>query len=121
MEDLEILEINGFEYVLLAKLEYNHKNYILCAKVIDDQDVADELEVPSRMVSDIIKVNRGCSFAQFVNGYRIEYAKQLLRDRPDTKMTAVYVESGFSNEMSFFRTFKTFTGMTPKEWMVQND
>lgn len=84
-------------------------------------DVADELDVPSRMVSDIIKVNRGCSFTQFVNGYRIEYAKQLLRDRPDTKMTAVYVESGFSNEMSFFRTFKTFTGMTPKEWMVQND
>jgi len=84
-------------------------------------DVAAELDVPSRMVSDSIKVNCGCSFAQFVNGYRIEYAKQLLRNRPDAKMAAVYVESGFSNEMSFFRTFKVFTGMTPKEWMAQND
>lgn len=84
-------------------------------------DVAVELDVPSRMVSDSIKANRGCSFAQFINGYRIEYAKQLLRNRPDAKMTAVYVESGFSNEMSFFRTFKAFTGMTPKEWMAQKD
>ena len=81
-------------------------------------DIAAELDVPSRMVSDSIKANRGCSFAQFVNGYRIEYAKHLLRNRPDAKMTAVYVESGFSNEMSFFRTFKAFTGMTPKEWMA---
>lgn len=84
-------------------------------------DVAAELDVPSRMVSDSIKVNCGCSFAQFVNGYRIEYAKQLLRNHPDAKMTAVYVESGFSNEMSFFRTFKVFTGMTPKEWLVKNN
>jgi AraC-like DNA-binding protein len=84
-------------------------------------DIAAELDVPSRMVSDSIKANRSCSFAQFVNGYRIEYAKQLLRNRPDAKMTAVYVESGFSNEMSFFRTFKAFTGMTPKEWMAQKD
>ena len=84
-------------------------------------DVAAALGVSSRTVSDTIKTSRGCSFAQFVNGYRIEYAKQLMKDRPDIKMTAVFVESGFSNEMSFFRTFKTFTGMTPKEWIAQKD
>ena len=84
-------------------------------------DVAAELGIPSRTVSDSVKTHRGCSFAQFVNGYRIEYAKQLLLNHPEAKMTTVYVESGFSNEMSFFRTFKAFTGTTPKEWMAQKD
>ena len=103
----------------ICKLMEEQKVYLNSSLKVGD--VAAELGIPSRIVSDSIKTNRGCSFAQFVNGYRIEYAKQLLRNRPDAKMTAVYVESGFSNEMSFFRTFKAFTGMTPKEWMTQKD
>lgn len=64
---------------------------------------------------------RDCSFAQFVNNYRIDYAKQLLRTRPDIKLTEVYLKSGFANETSFFRTFKAITGQTPKEWMTSTD
>lgn len=85
------------------------------------RDVATEIGVSSRTVSDAVKICRGCSFAQFINGYRIEYAKLLLQNRPDIKMTNVYMKSGFSNEMSFFRTFKAFTGVTPKEWMAPKD
>ena len=85
------------------------------------RDVATEIGVSSRTVSDAVKICRGCSFAQFINGYRIEYAKLLLQNRPDIKMTNVYMKSGFSNEMSFFRTFKAFTGVTPKEWVAPKD
>jgi AraC-like DNA-binding protein len=34
-------------------------------------------------------------------------------------MTQVAIESGFSNETTFFRTFKTIVGMTPSEWASQ--
>ena len=33
------------------------------------------------------------------------------------KIADIYIESGFANEGSFFRTFKAVTGMTPKEWL----
>lgn len=82
-------------------------------------DLATRLNTNSRYVSDCIKATEGCSFSQFVNGYRVEHAKQLLRNRPDKKVTMVFLESGFANESSFFRTFKSVTGMTPGEWVAQ--
>lgn len=84
-------------------------------------DIASTLGTTSRNVSDCIKQVQGFSFSQFVNNYRVEYTKQLLRERPGVKMTEIYLESGFANETSFFRTFKAVTGMTPKEWMTLND
>lgn len=81
-------------------------------------DVADRLGVRSRLVSDCIKQQRDCLFSQFVNTYRVEYAQQLIRNYPDIKMTAVWAESGFSHEATFFRIFKSIVGMTPKEWIA---
>ena len=82
-------------------------------------DVAAVVGTNSRYVSDCIKASRGCAFSQFVNNYRIEHSKRLLLHQPDTKITSVALQSGFANETSFFRTFKSMTGMTPREWVAQ--
>ena len=82
-------------------------------------DVAALLGVNSRYISNCINSARGCSFSQFVNGYRVERAKQLIRQQPEKKTTMLYMEVGFANETSFFRTFKSLTGMTPSEWRQQ--
>ena len=81
-------------------------------------DVATALGVRLDEVSRCINSN-AFNFSQFVNGYRIEYAKQLMLRKPGIKMTQVAIESGFSNETTFFRTFKTIVGMPPSEWASQ--
>ena len=81
------------------------------------QDVANALGTNRRFISESINSQVGCSFSQFVNTYRIEHAKQLLRKNAGQKIADVYYESGFANETTFFRTFKSVTGMTPKEWL----
>lgn len=81
-------------------------------------DIAAKLGTNSRYISKCIKSERGCTFTQFVNAYRVEFAKQLLQQQPDKKLSIVCTESGFSGESSFFRTFKQLTGVTPKEWMA---
>ena len=81
-------------------------------------DVAEALHTSSRTVSECIKAQRGYTFTRFVNGYRIEYAKQLMRNQSDTKMITIALNSGFTNETSFFRTFKALVGNTPSEWMA---
>jgi len=83
-------------------------------------DLANQLGVNSRQVSDCINHCEGCSFPLFVNTYRIEHAKQILRQCPDTKIQSLYIEAGFSNETSFFRTFKAFEGVTPGDWLSQD-
>lgn len=84
-------------------------------------DIAGSLGTNVSYVSACINRQKGCSFNQFVNGYRINHAKNLLRRSPDKKMSEVWAASGFANETSFFRTFKTLTGMTPTEWKAQID
>ena len=79
------------------------------------QDIAAELGIHPNAVSAAIN-SEGCSFNQFVNDYRVDYAKQLLREKPDQKISTVYYEAGFGHETTFFRAFKIRTGMTPTEW-----
>ena len=84
-------------------------------------DLADALKVRRNLISDCVSSQEGCTFSTFVNKYRVEHAKQLLRQHPDMKINTVGHESGFANETSFFRTFKAITGMTPSEWKGQID
>ena len=79
-------------------------------------DLADRLSINSRNLSDCIRKTTNNSFANFINAYRIEYAKQLMREQPDIKISEVFLSSGFANETTFFRIFKAVTGMTPNEW-----
>ena len=78
-------------------------------------DVAAMLDVSNGSVSECIKAAQGITFTQFVNGYRISHAQQLLLTQPDMKMSVLCTEAGFSNETSFFRTFTAVTGLTPRE------
>lgn len=84
-------------------------------------DMATLLGTNVTYISNCINSQKGCSFIQFVNGYRIDYAKQLLRKYPDKKISEVWAASGFANETSFFRNFKALTGMTPNEWRAKID
>lgn len=72
-------------------------------------------------VSHYINTTYNCSFSDYMNRLRIEYAEQLLIAMPKGKKLAqIAAESGFSNEQSFYRNFKKFTGMTPAEWINAN-
>ena len=84
-------------------------------------DVAARLGTNRNIVSNCINSLRGCSFSQFVNGYRVSYAMDLMRRQQDVKMSEVWITSGFITESSFFRNFKAVTGMTPTEWKQKNN
>lgn len=82
-------------------------------------DVATKAGCNRNTLSACINNLRHCSFSQFVNTYRVEHAKQLL-SQPDTRPSEIWMESGFANETTFFRTFKAIVGTTPSEWKNRN-
>lgn len=82
-------------------------------------DVAQALDCNPRYVADCIRTHRQQTFIQFINTYRVEYVKELLRQSPSRKIVEVYTKAGFASEMSFFRNFKNVTGMTTREWLQQ--
>ena len=83
-------------------------------------DVAGELGASRSAVTNSIRTACGCTFPNFVNTYRVDYVKKLMLSNPESKICSLYLEAGFANETSFFRTFKELTGMTPTEWRVAN-
>ena len=84
------------------------------------KDVAEALDVHPNTISACINAQKGCSFNQFINDYRVEYAKKLLRETDEIKISHICHEAGFATESTFFRAFKASTGMTPKEWTAKS-
>lgn len=85
-------------------------------------DLAMELQLSSHQVSKAINTCSGMHFFDFINSYRIEYAKTKMNE-PDAlkKFTIETIarESGFNNKTSFNSSFKKFTGKTPTEYKQQ--
>ena len=82
-------------------------------------DVADALGTNRTYVSACINRQTGMSFSDYVNGFRVRHAQELLLRKDDTLTLAqVGVQAGFAGDTSFFRNFKKVTGQTPSEWMA---
>ncbi len=84
-------------------------------------DMASALGTTRTVLSNCIKSQQGCTFPQFVNTYRVALAQQLLSKQPDMKLTEVWTATGFASESSFYRIFKSITGVTPNEWKSNNN
>ena len=82
-------------------------------------DVAEALDTNRTYISACINRQTGMSFSDFVNGFRVRHAQELLlrKDEAPT-LTQIGVQSGFSGDTSFFRNFKKVTGQTPSEWLA---
>jgi AraC-like DNA-binding protein len=47
---------------------------------------------------------------------RIEYATQLIQQHPDMPVSTIGEQAGFNSSTSFYRNFKLYKGMGPKEY-----
>ena len=82
-------------------------------------DLREVLPMNRTYLSQFIHDEFDCSFFQFVNRYRIEEAKRLLREEPSLTIEQVALRSGFSSRVSFTRVFTNETGLSPREWSAQ--
>jgi len=75
------------------------------------------LNIPIRTLSRAIHVSKECNFSEYINRYRIEYAKELLEtSHRNEKLLAVMYDSGFNSKSAFNSAFKKMTGLTPHQY-----
>ncbi len=84
-------------------------------------DVATNLKVSTKYLSQVINEHKGKNFYDFINSYRIEEAKRQLIESADSKKTVLEVlyESGFNSKSAFNSAFKKHTGFTPTQFRNQ--
>jgi AraC-like DNA-binding protein len=82
-------------------------------------DLVSILEVPKNQVYLCLNEEMNMKFTDLRSQYRIEHAKKMLLDMDKRNITieAVGIESGFPTRSSFYRAFKTVTGITPTEFV----
>ncbi len=82
-------------------------------------DIAKELNITSHKLSQLLNDNIGKSFALFINEYRINEAKALLKENDQYTLEGIGLEAGFSSKSTFYATFKKIVGKTPSEYKKQ--
>ena len=60
----------------------------------------------------------GISLTKYINNVRIIAAQKLI-DEGYTSVTAIAMQTGFSNITHFDRVFKKITGISPKKYIMQ--
>lgn len=75
-------------------------------------------------LSKLINTNSGKNYNDYINEFRVEYAKKLLvnKEFSNYTITSIGLESGFNTKTSFYSTFKKITLQTPNQYKksVQN-
>lgn len=85
------------------------------------QHLAQEMEVSEKELSSMINKGLGKHFFDFINGYRIQDAKQLLKEQPSLTVLEILYNVGFNSKSSFYTAFKKETGMTPTSFRKSKD
>ena len=85
---------------------------------LNEQKLADTLEVQSYILSIVLNDYLGKSFSSYINEKRIEEAKRLLEseEHKDLTIFAIAVDSGFRSESVFYENFKKLPGLSPKQY-----
>ncbi len=81
-------------------------------------DVAEALQISKHHLSQVLNQGFGCTFYEYLNGYRVEEAKQIIDENRGQKLKFIDIayEAGFSNKVSFYRAFKKQVGLSPTEY-----
>lgn len=80
--------------------------------------VARRMSLPARQVSNAVNRCTGDNFSRYMNGLRIRYAQELLRDT-DLPVTEIMLEAGFVSKSSFNGEFRRIVGQTPSQYRAR--
>lgn len=80
--------------------------------------LAQHLNLSVHEMSELVNEGFGENFAQFVNRYRVEESKHLLRSpkHAHLSMVGIAYEAGFNSKTAFNTSFKKMTGVSPSEF-----
>lgn len=117
------IEIKKYERTSLSGLDVDSLKESLTTLMETDRlyqnenlrlaDIADELAIHPHQCSRILNESFGKSFHDFINYFRIEEAKKLLKDNPEMSVLDIAYYVGFGSKSSFHKYFLKLTGLTP--------
>ncbi|MEM9075386.1 MAG: helix-turn-helix transcriptional regulator [Bacteroidota bacterium] len=84
-------------------------------------DISMKLNIQPRQLSKILKIQLNTNFYDYINGFRVKKAKEMIADgkHNEWSLLAIALDSGFNSKSTFNRTFKKSLGCTPSEYISE--
>ncbi|SHK77294.1 AraC-type DNA-binding protein [Chishuiella changwenlii] len=113
---LEIDEEKNTQIETLKEFMIKNEPYLDSSLTI--QNLAEQVEMPVKELSALINLYMNKHFFDFINEYRIEKAKEILKNPSKKELTILEIlyEVGFNSKSSFSTSFKKYTGTTPTDF-----
>jgi len=80
------------------------------------QKLAEQINLPEKQLSTLINQHTGKHFFDFINEFRIDDAKVLLKEESGLTVLEVLYKVGFNSKSSFYSAFKKETDITPTDY-----
>ena len=125
-EEAEQVHINEIKNKLNEKVI--EKDHTLNKYMIEEEpfldpslsiyDLAKQINMPTRELSLLINHDLNQHFFDFVNGFRIRKAMEILADPDKNDLTVLEIlyDVGFNSKSSFNTAFKKYTQLTPTDY-----
>lgn len=107
---LKNIDSNALELKLRQLLEVDK---LFTQETLSLSSMAEEMEINSHQLSELINTRFGKSFSQLVREYRITEAKRMLIDEPKSSVLSIGLSTGFTSQSNFYTAFREITGMAP--------
>ena len=98
--------------IIRTAIRYISKHY---ATDLTLTEVAEEVHLTPSYFSSLFKQSTGSSFKEYLNMIRIEESKRLLIGST-ASISEISQACGFQDQSYFTKTFKKYTGLTPREY-----
>ena len=106
-------KISNLHVGLQNALIFMAENY---SEEMNMSDLSNKSFVSPSHISYLFKFHLKRTFKQLLAELRVEKSKKILSERPNSRITDVYLEVGFGDLSHFEKTFKRHTKMTPRAY-----
>lgn len=99
-------------------INYMTENKPYLNQLLTLENLAAQIAMPARQLSQVINRHFDKNFFEFINGYRIDESKALLTKEENAKATilTIMAQAGFNSKATFNTLFKKTVGMTPSQY-----
>ena len=120
----------GYVHILMGmltkkgeKVHRTETSFDIAIKYVSDnyrgnitlESTAEKVGVSAEHLSRLFSEKITGGFHRYIQFLRVEYAKQLLTET-DKSIGEIITESGFNDQRTFNRVFKSFTSFTPRQY-----